>query len=191
MTDDDPHLPHPALLNTWKHHAGWIRSRIAAAVRAGSAGVAALPAEMVVIGTRLMDLYTGPHAPAEVAEFVFAELRAQGRFAFGSLSAWLAERGEYAMTELPDGSKWAIRLGPTNGRYIHLHPGRRAPHTMRVQANALRSAVVAHAQARLVGASPTDLGVVNEARTRYLGLLPVRELTGTSGLGAVIAALDG
>jgi hypothetical protein len=31
--------------------------------------------------------------------------------------------------------------------------------------------------------------VVNEARTLYLNLLPVRELTGDGGLGAVIAAL--
>lgn len=186
---DDTHLPHPALLNTWKHHAGWVRARIAAAVSAGSAGVAGLPAEMVVVGSRLMDFYTGPHSPSEVAELVFADLKGNGRFAFEPLSAWLAERGEYALTELPDGSKWTIRLGPADGRYIHLHPGRWVPNTIRVQANTLRSAVMAHAHAQLTGADPTHLRVVNEARKLYLGLLPVRELTGDGGLGAVIAAL--
>ena len=30
---------------------------------------------------------------------------------------------------------------------------------------------------------------VNDARRKYLGFLPVRELTGDAGLGAVIAAL--
>ena len=35
----------------------------------------------------------------------------------------------------------------------------------------------------------TDLAIVNEARKRYLNLLPVRELTDDGGLGAVIAAL--
>ena len=67
MADDPSHLPHPALLNCWKHHAGWIRSRIAAAVSAGSAGVGRLPAEMAVVGSRLMDLYTGAFSPAEIA----------------------------------------------------------------------------------------------------------------------------
>lgn len=189
MTDDDTHLPHPALLNTWKHHAGWVRARIAAAVGAGSAGVAVLPTEMVVVGSRLMDLYTGPHAPAEVAELVFADLRANDRFGFDPLARWLQQQGEYALTQLPDGSKWTIRLGPADGRYIHLHPGRWAPNTLRVQANTLRSAVMAHAHAGLTGGAPDDLRVVNEARKRYLGLLPVRELTGDGGLGAVIAAL--
>ncbi len=191
MTDDYPHLPHPALLNCWKHHAGWIRERIAEAARAGSEGVAALPAEMAVVGSRLMDLYTGSFSPAEVAEFVFADLKSRDLFAFEPLSQHLAGQGEYAMFELPDGSQWTIRLGPADGRYLHLHPGRWVPHTMRVQANTLRSAVMAHAHAQLVGGSASDLAVVNEARRLYLGMLPVRELTGAGGLGAVIAALEG
>ena len=189
MTDDDTHLPHPALLNTWKHHAGWIRWRIVAAVGTGSAGVAALLAEMVVVGSRLMDLSTGPHTPAAIARLVFADLKARDRFSFDQLARWLQESGEYALTELPDGSKWTIRLGPADGRYVHLHPGRWAPNTLRVQANTLRSAVMAHAHALLSGADPTDIRVVNDARKQYLGLLPVRELTGAGGLGAVIAAL--
>jgi hypothetical protein len=190
MTNDQPHLPHPALLNTWKHHAGWIRERIASAVGAGSAGVAALPAEMAVVGSRLMDLYTGSYTPAEIAEFVFADLKARNLFEFEPLAKWLAERGEYALTELPDRSRWTIRLGPADGRYLHLHPGRWVPHTMRVQANTLKSAVMAHAHAGLTGADPSELAVVNEARKLYLNLLPVRELTGDGGLGAVIAALE-
>jgi hypothetical protein len=189
MSDDHSPLPRPALLNCWKHHAGWIKARIASAASGGSEGVAALPAEMAVVGSRLMDLYTGSYSPAEVAEVVFADLKARGLFEFDALSDWLAGRGKYAMFELPDGSKWTIRLGPADGRYLHLHPGRRAPHTTRAQANTLKSAVMAHAHARLTGGAATDLAVVNGARRLYLGLLPVRELTGDGGLGAVIAAL--
>ena len=191
MPDDLPHLPHPALLNTWKHHAGWIRSRIEAAVSAGRAGVTALPTEMVVVGSRLMDLYTGSFTPAEIAEHVFKDLKARELFEYAPLSKWLSEQGEYALTELLDDSKWTIRLGPADGRYLHLHPGRWVPHTIRVQANTLKSAVMAHAHAKLAGGDPTDLAIVNEARKLYLNLLPVRELTGDGGLGAVIAVLAG
>lgn len=183
-------VPHPVLLNTWKHHAGWIRERISAAVRAGSAGVAALPAEMAVVGSRLMDLYVGTLKPATIAEAVIADLNTRGLFEFDPLAKWLAEQGAYALTELPDRSTWTIRLGPADGRYLHLHPGRWARHTMRVQANTLRSAVMAHALARLTGRAANELEVVNEARKQYLGMLPVHELTGTGGLGAVIAALQ-
>jgi hypothetical protein len=179
--------PHPVLLNTWKHHAGWIRWRIGEAVAAGQVDV--LPQEMVVIGNRLMDLYTGPLTPAVIGEHVVERLRARGRLEFEPLSAWLQGKGQYALIELPDGSKWTVRLGPPEGRYLHLHPGRWAPNTMRVQANTLKSAVVTHAHALLAGGCPTDLAVVNEARRKYLGLLPVRELTGDGGLGAAIAAL--
>lgn len=181
--------PNPVLLNTWKHHAGWIRCRIGRAAAGGSAGVGELVTEMVVVGSRLMDLYTGAFSPEEIGERVVSELRAAGRLEFEPLSAWLQSQGEFSLVELPDGSKWTIRLGPADGRYLHLHPGRWVPHTMRVQANALKSAVVAHAHAQLTGGNPQELTVVNEARRAYLGLLPVRSLTGDGGLGAVIAAL--
>jgi hypothetical protein len=110
---------------------------------------------------------------------------------FEPLAAWLKGQGDFTLFELPDGSKWTVRLGPAEGRYLHLHPGRWAPHTIRVQANTLKSAVMAQAHAKLTGREPTDRVVVNEARERYLGLLPVRELTVAGGLSAVIAALGG
>jgi hypothetical protein len=180
---------HPVLLNTWKHHAGWIRWRIAAAVRKGRAGVAALPSEMAVVGSRLMDLYTGPLEPAAVGELIVQKLRAELCLEYEPLAKWLARQGEYTVLDLPDGSRWTIRLGPADGRYLHLHPARWASNTMRVQANTLKSAVLAHALAGLNGSSASDLAVVNEAREAYLGLLPVRELTADGGLGAVIASL--
>jgi hypothetical protein len=144
---------------------------------------------MLVVGTRLMDLYTGSLSPSEVAGHVFADLKARDLFEFDPLSRHLAENDAYALTELPDGSRWTIRLGPAGGRYLHLHPGRWVPHTVRVHANTLRSAVMARAHAALVGGDPLDVAVVNAARAKYLTAPPVRELTADGGLGAVIAAL--
>ena len=82
---------------------------------------------------------------------MFADLKARNLFEFDPLAKWLTEQGEYALTNLPDGSKWTIGLGPADGRYLHLHPGRWVPHTMRVQANTLKSAVMAHAHSQLTG----------------------------------------
>ena len=180
---------HPVLLNTWKHHAGWIRWRISQAVASGNDGVGALVPQIAVIGHRLMDLYTGTLTPAQIGEHVLQFLRDADRLEFEPLAAWLTAQDQFTLIELPDRSKWTIRLGPPEGRYLHLHPGRWVPHTIRVQANTLKSAVMAHAHAKLTGRAASDLAVVNEARHKYLGLLPVRELNGEGGLGAVLAAL--
>jgi hypothetical protein len=185
---DEP-IPHPVLLNTWKHHAGWLRWRIGRAVAGGAAGVAELAGELVVVGARLMDLYTGSLAPAGIAREALALIAADGLASFEPLSASLAARGGYLLVTLSDGSAWTVRLGPAEGRFVHLHPGRWAAHTLRVPANTLKSAVLAHAIAGLSGRSAADLDVVNEARRMYIGLPPVRWLDADGGLGAVIAAL--
>ena len=52
------------LLNTWKHHALALKQRITDAAAAGEAGLAALPEKLLVVGTELMDLYTGSLTPA-------------------------------------------------------------------------------------------------------------------------------
>ena len=185
----DESIPHPVLLNAWKHHAGWLRWRVRQAVAVGAEGVADLAGELVVVGARLMDLYTGPLSPATLAREALALLAADGLAAFDALSASLAARGGYALYTLSDGSAWTVRLGPSDGRFVHLHPGRWATNTLRVPANTLKSAVLSLAVAGLTGRDVTDLDVVNEARRTYLGLLPVRRLDADGGLGAVIAAL--
>lgn len=187
MTDD---LPFPALLNCWKHHAGWVRARVERAAEAGEPAVAELPREMLVIGTRLMDFYTGALAPSEIAADVFDLLDARGARAFAALSEWLAASDGYVVLEVRDGSRWAVRLGPEAGRYVHLHPARRSAHTMRVHANALRTAAVALAHATRLGTA-VSLELANEARERYLALEPMRELCATGGVGAILAALEG
>lgn len=185
---DEP-IPHPALLNTWKHHAGWLRWRVGRAVSGGAAAVAELARELVVIGNRLMDLYTGPLTPADIGREALAQLEATGLQAYESLAVSLAAQNGYALLTLSDGAAWTVRLGPADGRFVHLHPGRWTTNTMRVQANTLKSAVMTHAVAGLTGRDATELDVVNGARQTYLGLLPVRQLDADGGLGAVVAAL--
>jgi hypothetical protein len=151
--------------------------------------VSELASELVVIGNRLMDLYTGPLTPAAIGREALAQLAAKGLQDYPALAASLAATEGYALLTLSDGSAWTVRLGPADGRYVHLHPGRWATNTMRVQANTLKSAIVAHAFAQLTGQEPTDLDVMNAARLAYLNLLPVRQLDADGGLGAVVAAL--
>jgi hypothetical protein len=183
-------VPPPVLFNTWKHHAGALRQRVEEVARAGPAALPELAERLVVMGTELMDLYTGAFSPTEVAEKVVAALRAAGRLEPDAYRAWLQESGGYAVIELAeDRSRWVLRQGAEGERYVHVHPARWAPQTRRVRANVLKTAVMVLACAAVHGGEPLDVRLVNAARTKYLGLSKVRALADDQGLSAVIDVL--
>jgi hypothetical protein len=182
-------VPPPVLFNAWKHHAGALRRRIAEAAAGGPAALADLPAQLLVMGTELMDLYTGPLTPRQIAAGVVARLRDEGRLEADAFRGWLEANHGYRVVSLAeDGSNWVLRYGPEGGRYVHVHPGRWAPGTRRVRANVLKTAVMVRAYAGVHGGDPCDVALVNRVRREFLGLSPVREL-GAGGLRSVIEAL--
>jgi hypothetical protein len=183
-------VPPPILFNPWKHHAGAIRRRIAQVAGAGPAALAGLAPQLLVMGTELMDLYTGPLSPADIAAAVLEQLRAEGRQEARAYREWLESNRGYRVLTLPaDGSAWVLRVGEEGGRYVHLHPGRWTPHTRRVRANVLKTAVMALAYAGAHGGDPLDVALINRVRREYLGLAPVPTLAAEGGLPAVIEVL--
>src|SRR5438128_350965 len=87
----------PVLFNTFKHHAGALRARIAAVAEAGPAALADLGAGMAVLGTKLMDLYTGPLTPRDISTRILEQLHGGGRLDLDAYRAWLARQDEYAV----------------------------------------------------------------------------------------------
>jgi hypothetical protein len=67
-------VPAPVLLNTWKHHAAATRQRIGMLAGGGDAALRKLADQLVVIGSELMDIYTGDLTPAAIAGHVIATL---------------------------------------------------------------------------------------------------------------------
>ena len=183
--------PVPVLLNAWKHHAAFLRRQVGEASAAGDAGLDALAANLVVVGTELMDLYTGQFTPAEIAAKVLDELKTKGLMVPASYRAWLAESGGYAVTTFAeDSSRWVLRMGDEDGRYVHVHPARWAPQTRRVRANVMKTAAMLLAHAGVHGGDPCDLARANAVRQKYLGLAPIgRKLSADEGLGLVLDLL--
>jgi hypothetical protein len=183
--------PVPVLLNAWKHHAAFLRRQVREASTAGDAGLDALAANLVVVGTELMDLYTGRFTPAEIAAKVLDELKAKDLLAPPAYRAWVAESGGYAVTTFAeDSSRWVLRVGDEDGRYVHVHPARWAPETRRVRANVMKTAALVLAHAGVHGGDPLDRARANAVRQKYLGLAPIgRELSGDQGLGALLDLL--
>jgi hypothetical protein len=186
-------VPAPVLFNTWKHHADALRWRIQEAVGAGPAGLDRLAGQVVVLGTKLMDLYTGRLWPAEVCGRILARLRADARLDLPAYREWVAGEGGYRVLTFPeDDSRWVLRVGDEADRYVHLHPGRWSPATLRVRANVLKTAALVLAYTGVHGGDPTGRALVNAVRRDYLGLSPVgKDLEDEQGLGRVIDLLRG
>ena len=181
----------PVLFNTFKHHAAALRCRIEDIVFRGTPAYLEMASRLAVLGTRLMDVYTGDLTPRELSAWVIGELRRVGRLDLDGFREWLLMGEEYAMLTHPaDGSRWVLRLGDEAGRYVHLHPGRWSSATVRVRANSLKTAFLALCKAGIDGGDPMGRALVNEVRTALLGLSPVGdEPDGELGLGAVVALL--
>ena len=191
LIDPDPYragVPAPVLLNPWKHHAGWLREQIAR--HATADGLRLLADRLVIVGTDLMDLYVGPSSPAEIAAAIIDALEKDARLDPTVFQAWLGEGGGYQVVELSDTSLWVLRLGAAP-RHVHAHPGRYSPHTRRVRASVLKTAVLATAAARASGGDPADLRVINDVRT-LLALPPLgKAVSRDEGLGIVLDLLAG
>jgi hypothetical protein len=183
-------LPPPILFNPWKHHAGWLRERIAQTAAAGVAALPKLASQLVVIGTELMDLYYGLLSPVEIAERIRSQLEADNRLPDEAFRFWMIEGGGYrVLTLAEDQSRWVVRQGDEAGRYVHIHPGRGSSQTRRVRANVLKTAVLVRAAAAVEGGDPLEQRLVNRVRQQYLGLSPIGRLANDEGLGEVIALL--
>jgi hypothetical protein len=182
-------LPPPVLFNPWKHHAAALRQRIRDAASSGDAGLTALPEQLLVVGTELMDLYTGVLTPTQIAEEVLAQLRTAGRLKHDVFRSWVEEHHGYQlMTATADDSVWVLRCA-NDERYVHVHPGRWTPHTRRVRANVVKTAVMVLAHAAVHGGDPLGVQRINLVRKKYLALAPIRELSPDQGLNAMIDVL--
>jgi hypothetical protein len=177
------------LLNPWKHHVGFLRQCIAEV--SSEDDLQALARRLTVIGTDLMDLYHGRLALREISASLIGELSRQGHLELAAFGAWLATAGGYVVVSLPqDGSRWVLRLAPPP-RYVHVHPGRYSPHTLRVRATVLKTAVMALATVHLHGGDPLGRNLLDRVRLQALQLPPLgKDPTRASGLGAVVSLLQ-
>ncbi len=183
-------IPEPVLFNTWKHHAGWIRERIQEYASNGEDGLKALATQTVVLGNALMDLYYGRLTPLEVARDVLAVLHAQDLLDPSKYQAWVEEEGGYRVVGAPtDGSLWVLRMGAAENRYVHIHPGRYAPNTLRVRTNVIKTAILVNGYVLTFGGDPLDIGLVNTVRQTYLELSPMAKLSTSEGLQPLIELL--
>ncbi len=137
-----------------------------------------------------MDVYTGALPPRDLSTWARDEVGRMDLLDRERFRDWLLHAGEYAVFTHPaDGSRWVLRLGDEHGRFVHLHPGRWSPLTVRVRANVLKTAFLVLCRTGIHGGDPMNRAILNEVRA-HLGLSPLdADAEGEVGLGAVIEML--
>ena len=118
-----------------------------------------------------MDLYTGRFAIEEICQQIKLQLVAEDAFDTTSFQKIL-KRGYQKLT-VGDDSEWILRTGNDPDRYIHIHPGRYSPHSIRIKASTLKTVIGCLV---IYGKSDIDLININQVRTEVLGLSPIARI---------------
>lgn len=172
----------PILFNPLKHHLSALQQMLA------QSDPAEINTRLLSLGGSQMDMYAGSLTPAVIFDEIRAQLKLAGVDTRTAYEAFLAKSGGYAKMVLPDTSVWILRLAEDKAHYIHLHPGRYSPHTFRVKASALKTALAYHAARQhnlLTGDVLADLNRVRKA----LRLSPLRSISESGHILEIIELL--
>ncbi len=136
-----------------------------------------------------MDLYLGDFTPAEIAASISKYLNLEMVSGMESYKRWLNEDGNaYRVIVIADRSRWTLRLGEKQERYIHIHPSRYSPNTIRVRSSSLKSAILFCV---LKGEVTSDmLSQVNRTRKEYLDLPPLKNIGKASAIVNLVGILS-
>ncbi len=171
----------PILFNEQKHHLGAVR----AFVLTYEGELSQLQSALKPIGTNLMDFYYGSLSLEEIYHELRQQLQAIQCWEATAFSQWLEAKQGFQTIALSDDSTWVLRQGNSAQYYIHLHPGRYSPHTIRIKATSLKTAIAVRVLVQRQ-APPLDLATLNHLRSEYLGLSPVKNLLGNQSFNQLM-----
>jgi hypothetical protein len=190
-------IPEPFLFNPLKHHLGYIREY--AGSRAGSVSgsivlthdynssfVREIIKELKHLGTSVMDVYTGMLSVEDICrecEFCLKEKKLLSRELFRQWAG--KDMSDFRLINLSDSSQWMVKYHCNDTRYVHFFPARYSPHTFRVKANTLKSALLFNI---LIGKDFITGDDLNSVRP-LLGLSPVKDPADSESVTEMIEML--
>ena len=181
--DRSYHVEAPFEFNLIKHHLQFIRNELK------YAETPALPDLLNRIGNSQFDLYTGVLYPPEIIRDLRMYLEREAVFGRIPFIKWLGSRRGFRTVTIRDGSVWVLRCVPEADRFLHIHPARYSPNSIRVRSVSLKSAFLALTEIRK--APEEALDVVNRVRQMYLELPPLKNIDPRQGTGKIMELLSG
>jgi len=161
----------PVLFNSLKHHCQAIRFFIR---KYDTSRLPELSFSLLTIGSSQMDLYKGELTEAAIYQEVLDYLTELNAMAEPDYRQFLLPE-QYKTIVLRDTSQWVLRLGEKESLHIHIHPGRYSPHTLRVKAATLKTAIALLIWQKDNPGTP-DTATLNYIRKDVLQLSPVRNM---------------
>lgn len=166
-------IPVPITFNTHKHHFRFLLRQIE---NWKNIDWNLAEPEFFSIGENLLDFYTGDLTVENIcAECIlfFKNKNISDKIDF---TKWLYPL-EYRKIKLSDSSEWIIKEGKDPNHYIHIHPAKKSPHTIRVRAATLKTVLAIMVKSEIILEQMNEnLLTVNKIRTEYLHLSPVKSL---------------
>ena len=182
-------IPLPIKLNCWKHHALFIKNELSNINN--ELQFRQLHYGLLKIGESQMDLYCGKTSPEEIANQTNNFLTSNFIKTSSEYLKWLRKNGkDYQSVTLKDKSVWTLRHGDEEERFVHIHPGRYSPHTVRVKALTLKTAICVLAYSKIKLADVFDIKLINEARKEYLNASPLKSVVKEAGLGKMLTLFN-
>jgi hypothetical protein len=180
-------IPEPFQFNPLKHHLAFIREFITAKLAdENKINSRALSKEVRHIGTSVMDVYTGSLPVQDICFEIKDYLRINELDKIKSFSEWTGIKyNDFKTVSLSDTSQWMLKYHNDEMRFVHLFPARLSPHSFRVKANTLKSAILYYI---LVGRDFITREDLNKARS-MLGLSPVKNTAEAEAITKMIEIL--
>jgi hypothetical protein len=171
----------PITFNPHKHHLGFLKMKIKE-WRKKERNEA--EQDIRYIGNNLIDLYFGKLTVDEICNEVYNFAKETYLTSPANLAQWLKPM-DYKKTELTDTSLWVIKQGEDASRYLHIHPAKYSPFTVRVKAPTLKTVIAL--QVFDIDLTRCDIETVNSIRVEKLNLSPVKGLVTGKGIARLMA----
>jgi hypothetical protein len=185
---EDCSVPPPIKFNCWKHHSGFIKEQISNIK--DEKEMQQLSSVVLKIGESQMDLYFGEYPPEEISYQILIQLKGRGITSCKVYKDWLTgDKKEYKLLNLKDDSVWTLRFREDEGRFVHIHPGRYSPHSIRVKSLTLKTVIYVLAWQKVNSLPDYNLDLVNMVRKKFLKAPPLKSIKAGSGLHRIIQTL--
>lgn len=180
-------LPEPFQFNSLKHHLLFIKEFISHRIDLKSDNeIQRLRKDLKHIGTSVMDVYNGDLTVQEICSEVASLLEMKQLLEEDIFSAWTGTGfDDFRLLTLQDSSQWILKYHDDAKRYVHIFPARSSPHSLRVKANTLKSAILYYI---VIGKDFISRNDLNRARA-ILGLSPVKNTLEADAITAMIEIL--
>jgi len=180
-------IPEPLLFNPLKHYLPYIRDFINNYMPDTiKPELKNLTRELKHLGTCVMDIYTGELSQDSIFKEICEFLKTSEITVKEIYMKWVGiDFNDYKIISLSDGSQWTLKFHNNETRYVHIFPARSSPHTFRIKANTLKSAVL---YIIMIGKDYVSEENLNKARA-LAGLSPIREVGDAEAVTEMIEIL--